>query len=127
MNIGEKFLPVGTVLLLKGGKKRVMIIGLCPSANDVMYDYAGCLFPEGVLDPEKTLLFNHDQIEQVFHMGLQDEEQKQFDTKLKEELKKQQSAKPTEQPQNIAPVEMPSHVVNNTNELNDFELDKIEV
>ena len=86
MNIGEKFLPVGTVLLLKGGKKRVMIIGLCPSTNGTMYDYAGCLFPEGVLDPEKTLLFNHDQIEQVFHMGLQDEEQKQFDTKLKEEL-----------------------------------------
>ena len=124
MNIGEKFLPVGTVLLLKGGKKRVMIIGLCPSTNGTMYDYAGCLFPEGVLDPEKTLLFNHDQIEQVFHMGLQDEEQKQFDLKVKEELKKQSGEN---QPQDVAPVEMPSPVVNNTNELSEVKLDDINV
>lgn len=122
MNIGEKFLPVGTVLLLKGGKKRVMIIGLCPSSNNVIYDYAGCLFPEGVLDPEKSLIFNHNQIEQVFHMGLQDEEQKQFDFKVKEELKKRNVSE-----SNVAPVQMPSPVVNNTNELNEIKLDEVDV
>ena len=27
--IGEKYLPIGTVVMLKGGTKRVMISGFC--------------------------------------------------------------------------------------------------
>ena len=30
----DKFLPIGTVVLLKGGKKRVMIIGFCAMAKE---------------------------------------------------------------------------------------------
>lgn len=80
-----KYLPLGTVVLLKGASKRLMITGFCTmdvNNQNVMYDYSGCLYPEGVIKSDQTALFNHDQIEKVFHMGLQDEEEAQFKAKL---------------------------------------------
>lgn len=81
----EKYLPIGTVVMLKGGQKRVMITGFCcVSDNDQtkVYDYCGCLYPEGFLSSQKNLLFNHIQIDKVFHMGLKDEEEEQFKERL---------------------------------------------
>ena len=84
--VGEKFLPAGTVVMLKGGTKRVMIIGFCAveGQNKEIYDYSGCLFPEGLLSSNEVCMFNHDQIEKVYHEGLKDEEE----TAFKEELNK---------------------------------------
>ena len=83
--IKEKYLPVGTVVLLKNGKKRVMITGFCvtPQGKDEAYDYSGCLYPEGFLSSSQNCLFNHSQIEKVFHMGLIDEEEIKFKGQLK--------------------------------------------
>lgn len=83
--IKEKYLPVGTVVLLKNGKKRVMITGFCvtPQGKDEAYDYSGCLYPEGFLSSNQNCLFNHSQIEKVFHMGLIDEEEIKFKEQLK--------------------------------------------
>lgn len=81
----EKYLPLGTVVLLKGASKRLMITGFCSmdsNNTNVMYDYVGCLYPEGVIKSDQNALFNHEQIEKVFHMGLSDEEEKQFKSKL---------------------------------------------
>lgn len=86
----EKFLPAGTVVMLKGGKKRAVIIGFCAMNGDdktKIYDYSGCLFPEGVISSNQTLLFDHEQIEKVYHLGLIDEEEKEFKTKLNDMLK----------------------------------------
>ena len=86
----EKYLPIGTVVLLKGGSKRVMITGFCSvdgNESDVIYDYNGCVYPEGYLSSDQTCLFNHDQIEQVINMGLVDEEEKEFKEKLNNVLK----------------------------------------
>lgn len=88
----EKFLPIGTVVLLKGATKRLMITGFCSVANEnknEMFDYCGCLYPEGILTSEQTALFNHDQIEKIFAIGYSDDEEKNFKTKLKAELEKQ--------------------------------------
>ena len=85
--IGEKYLPVGTVVLLQNGTKRVMINGFCTmDANNPsrIFDYSGVLFPEGSLSSDQTLLFDHNQIVRVDHMGLNDEEEKSFKIKLKE-------------------------------------------
>ena len=74
-------LPVGTVVLLKNSTKRVMIIGVCQKSADspdALWDYSGCLFPEGYMGADKVFLFNNDQIDKVFFMGLQDEEQMKF-------------------------------------------------
>lgn len=89
--IRDKFLPIGTVVLLKNGTKRVMINGFCTmdaSAPDKVYDYAGVLYPEGSLSSEQTLLFDHEQIDRVDHYGLVDEEETAFKDKLNEVLKK---------------------------------------
>ena len=90
-NVGEKYLPIGTVVMLKGGTKRVMITGFCSMANDnkkVMYDYSGCLYPEGFLSSDQTALFNHDQIATIYHMGLVDDEEKKFKATLNELVSK---------------------------------------
>jgi Uncharacterized protein conserved in bacteria len=87
----EKYLPVGTVVMLKGGKKRAMITGFCTSSNDnteKVFDYSGCLYPEGFLSSEQTLLFDHEQIVQIYYMGLIDEEEEKFKAHLKEVMSK---------------------------------------
>lgn len=83
----EKYLPIGTVIMLKGGSKRIMITGFCSFANDdksKIYDYSGCLYPEGIISATQTLLFDHIQIEKIYHIGLIDDEEKEFKNKLKE-------------------------------------------
>ena len=87
--IGEKFLPIGTVVLLKNGTKRIMINGFCALSEDDknnIYDYSGVLFPEGVLKHDQTLLFNHEQIEKIYSVGYQDEEQFAFKVKADKAL-----------------------------------------
>lgn len=86
----EKFLPIGTVVMLKGGSKRAMITGFCSVADENQektYDYSGCIYPEGFLSSNQVCLFDHEQIEKIYHIGLIDEEEKQFKLRLNEFLK----------------------------------------
>lgn len=82
----EGLLPIGTVVLLKNSKKRIMIIGLLQKqikdGEEVIWDYSACFYPEGYMGPDKTFLFNGDQIEKVFAVGYQDEEQFNFKMKI---------------------------------------------
>jgi hypothetical protein len=81
----EKYLPIGSVVLLKNGKHRIMVTGFCyidNSNNSKMYDYRGCLYPEGIIDDSNLILFNHDQINKVFCLGLSDKEEKDFKSTL---------------------------------------------
>lgn len=88
--IEEKYLPIGTVVMLKGGTKRVMISGFCAieekDSERKMWDYSGCLYPEGFLSSNQTCLFDHEQIEKVYHYGLIDEEEEKFKAQLNELL-----------------------------------------
>lgn len=90
MNNVEKFLPLGTVVMLKGASKRLMITGFCTmaaeDANSVMYDYVGCIYPEGMISSDQNALFNHDQIEKIYYIGLVDQEEKEFKIKLNQLL-----------------------------------------
>lgn len=76
----EKYLPIGSVVLLKKGTKRVMIYGRkqIQVGADKEWDYIGCLYPEGNIDENYMYLFNHDQIEKVYFLGYQDEEEFNF-------------------------------------------------
>lgn len=88
--IKEKYLPIGSVVMLKEGTKRVMITGFCAvddRQKNGMWDYIGCLYPEGFLSSKQTCLFNHEQIETVYFMGLIDEEEQEFKEKLKKIIK----------------------------------------
>lgn len=84
----EGLLPIGTVVLLKNSKKRVMIIGVLQKqlkdGDEVIWDYSACFYPEGFMGPDKTFLFNRDQIEKVFAVGYQDQEQFAFKEKIDE-------------------------------------------
>lgn len=80
-----KYLPIGSVVLLKGGKKRAMITGFCSVAQenqDKIYDYSGCVYPEGYLSSNQVCLFDHDQIEKIFFIGFEDDEEFRFKEKL---------------------------------------------
>ena len=87
----EKYLPIGTVVLLKGGTKKVMITGFCSiteSDKNKTYDYSGCLYPEGFLSSNQTLLFDHSQIDKIYFVGYQNEEEKELKEKLKKVIEK---------------------------------------
>ena len=87
----ERFLPIGTVVLLKGGKKEIMITSYCIFPNNVqikngeeikpekkIFEYGACIYPEGILDSNTICAFNHDQIEKICYMG--------YETPLQQEL-----------------------------------------
>ena len=83
----EKYLPLGSVVMLKGGKKEIMITGYLtiPKDNrDVMYDYSAVLYPEGELDSDQVLAFNHADIDQVFFKGFENDASKEYVGKLDE-------------------------------------------
>ena len=87
----EKYLPIGSVVLLKDAKKRVMVTGFAAKGKetgDKVFDYIGCLYPEGVITSEKNLLFNHEQIDKIFYIGYIDNEWKELEPKLKEIVEK---------------------------------------
>lgn len=89
--IKEKFLPIGTVVLLKNATKRIMITGFCAVQRNMninkTFDYYGCIYPEGYMSPESVLVFDHDQIEKIYHVGLaNDDEEQNFKNKLKNVL-----------------------------------------
>lgn len=80
-NLPSGLLPIGSVVLLKNSTKKVMIMGWCQHEagnNEILYDYAGCIFPEGYLNANSTYLFDHTQIDTVHHLGYINEEQQEL-------------------------------------------------
>mgnify|MGYP003283420860 CR=1 FL=1 len=64
----KQLLPIGSVVLLKNGIKKAMIIGMMQSTVDkegqiTDYDYLGVLYPEGFFDLKSMFFFNHGQID----------------------------------------------------------------
>ena len=77
----KKYLPLGTVVLMKGASKRVMITGYIaksPETKDKVWDYIGCMWTEGVISADKNLLFDHKNIDKIYAIGYSDDEQKRF-------------------------------------------------
>ena len=124
MEIKEKFLPIGTVVLLKGGKKELMIISYCiiPAGDvydkngkvevgDTMFDYGGCVYPEGMITSDQLFAFNHDQIEKVCYMGYETDNQKEISKVLKGGLEErakrlaEEAAKKEETSEPVIPTE----------------------
>ena len=93
MEIKEKYLPIGTVCLLKDGKKKLMITGFCTVAqkDSKIYDYNACLYPEGILSTDQAIVFNHDQIDKIYYMGYSDKDEKSFKKSLSEIISKVES------------------------------------
>ena len=77
----KDLLPVGSVVLLKGGIKKLVIMGI-KQANaeepDVEYDYAGVMYPEGYLGNDTLYLFNHSDINDIIFTGYTNPERDEF-------------------------------------------------
>ena len=88
----EKYLPIGSVCLLKGGQRYVVVIGYLGVGNEEMdkvYDYMGAVYPLGVISSEVSFMFDHEQIDKVVFRGYEDEDGKEFNKKLNELSKDQ--------------------------------------
>lgn len=80
----KDFLPLGSVVLLKESNKRLMIFGRkqTTAGNPKVFDYIGCLFPEGHISADRAYLFDHNQISRVYLVGFQDGEEILFREKF---------------------------------------------
>lgn len=76
----RELLPAGSVVLLEGGEKRLMVIGVKQTKQDTgeEYDYIGLLYPEGYIDDEGLYMFNHEDIQMVYFRGYEDGERENF-------------------------------------------------
>ena len=74
----DKFLPIGSVVLLDGGTKKLMITGFCPVVGVKIYDYCGCLYPEGIISSDQNCVFEHSQIKDIVFVGHESIEEVQF-------------------------------------------------
>lgn len=81
----QKLLPIGTIVLLENGEKKLMVIGIKQteaSGDGKEYDYLGILYPEGHIGEQFQYLFNHKDIKEIFFRGYEDEEREDFIRKL---------------------------------------------
>ncbi len=85
MNI-EKLLPIGSIVRLKNGTKRLMVAGVMQTETGTgdEYDYLGVIYPEGSLGEEGRFLFDHKNIEEVVFRGFEDDERTDFIKRLEE-------------------------------------------
>ena len=83
----KDLLPIGSVVMLEGGEKRLMIFGIkqtdvvnegTPDETSAEHDYIGVVYPEGNMGQEFQYLFNHDAITEVLFRGFEDDERTQF-------------------------------------------------
>ena len=74
----NQFLPNGTIVLLKGAAKKLMIYGRkqLKLDDEQMFDYLAVPYPEGYISPEYTYVFNHSDIEEIIFLGFDNEEEK---------------------------------------------------
>lgn len=81
----SELLPIGSVVMLKGGNKKLMIFGVKQSEEGdtkVEYDYIGVFYPEGNIGLQYQFFFNHKDIESVCFRGFEDESRVEFIKKL---------------------------------------------
>ena len=81
----KELLPIGSIVLLKDGEKRLMISGVLqsnPEGDGDTYDYLGFLYPEGHIGDQFQYLFNHEDIDNLIFRGYEDEERDEFLRKL---------------------------------------------
>lgn len=87
----ERTLPVGSIVRLIGANKRIMILGYAKKGKekaDQIFDYAGCIYPEGFGGRDALIVFNHEDIERIYALGYQGEERFEFEKQLREGIDK---------------------------------------
>ena len=73
------YVPLGSVVYLNGGIKKLLIVARAIQATNngkqYFFDYGGVLYPEGITG-DQMAYFNHNDISSVFFRGCDDGENK---------------------------------------------------
>lgn len=86
----DKFLPLGSIVLLKDAKRYIVVIGyaVIEEGSSKVWDYMGCAYPIGVVNSTNNLLFDREQIDKVIHTGFCDDEGDKFIKVLEDNISK---------------------------------------
>ena len=79
--MSEKILPLGSIVYLKEGTVKLMVVGRGASFDNgdgqSFSDYVGVVYPNGI-DPQDALFFNNEDIDQIVFEGFSDEEEERY-------------------------------------------------
>jgi hypothetical protein len=85
-----KILPIGTVVRLKNGDVKLMILNRVPLYNKGgvigYFDYSACIYPAGKVE-DQVYFFNHENIEKVYFEGYKDEQEEEFQKQYEKKIK----------------------------------------
>ena len=85
----EKLLPMGSMVYLKGGNQKVMILNRGPQVKIEgqmkMFDYSAAPYPMG-LSPDKVVYFNQENVDKVLFEGYFDADEERFQEVYKQWL-----------------------------------------
>lgn len=92
MNNVRELLPIGSIVVLNGGTKKLMVFGVkqTDTSTNAVYDYLGVIYPEGNIGLGGQFFFNHSDINKVFFRGYEDDEREEFIQRLYEHFEKVQ-------------------------------------
>ncbi|AZZ56377.1 DUF4176 domain-containing protein [Rathayibacter iranicus] len=68
---GRTFLPLGSVVILNGSVKKLLIVSRGSVVEDQFFDYGAFLFPEGMVDTN-VVYFSGDNIAKIVSEGYRD-------------------------------------------------------
>jgi len=84
-------LPLGTVVTLKSGDVKLIIVGRAQLFNDEgeigYFDYSALAYPQGVVAESEYAFFNDEDIEKVLFEGYRDEQEIAFASDYEEKIK----------------------------------------
>lgn len=65
------YLPIGSVVTIKGGSQPIMIYGRkqINEKNNTQWDYVACMYPEGNLGDNYNVFFDNEDIDKLFFTG----------------------------------------------------------
>ena len=91
VNILERYLPLGSIVVLNGSVKKMMITarGLMAPVGEEnkVFDYGGIFYPEGVMG-DKMAFFNQKYIYKVVFQGYSDADDDAMNDNIKNWLQK---------------------------------------
>ena len=50
--------------------------------SNKLWDYVGCLYPEGYISDDYNIFFNQDEIQKIIYLGYEDTEELDFQNKI---------------------------------------------
>lgn len=79
------YLPLGSVVLLRGGVRKLVIIArgieAMNNGNKFFFDYGGVMYPEGLIG-DHMAYFNHESVATVIHKGFSDADDQNMITNI---------------------------------------------